>query len=560
MATFMPSPCADSSPFPSPRRFRVTALGIIAVVVVATTTVSSSPVPSSPVASADTPTSSVSGGTTEPVRYFDPMPVRPRGVNAIAANAARQGSVPSGVDVKALSSRPGAERTIYLDFTGGIVKAGSIWSYSEDIPYPPYTADGDSSTAFSAPEELNIFHTWETVVEDFAPFNVNVTTIDPGTDAIRRTGDTDPQFGVHAIITQGSTPAHEKTCKSTCGGVAILGAVGYNLPAPVWTFAPTWGTGIGTGNTTSHEIGHALGLLHDGTTNGDTYYSGSTSWGPIMGGVMSNAVLAHWSPGDYPEANNQEDDLSMMGSWLPVLADDQPAGSPATPVQGAVEGVINDRTDSDAFTFIAAGKVTVSVVPSGSAPNLDSLLSVFTAEGQPVARIDTAQQNFSTDAPHDHLNSYYYGHVDRPTSLVAVVEGTGATRPGYSYTDYNSIGRYTISVEPGPSAPRWRKEIWKKQPRAKRWWNARWRLTGSEGPLTITRVGAKPRGVEWKVSEDGRTVRLSGIPHKAGTYRMRLVATDMWGDKTSRKVKLKVGNYADPLRKQDKNRTSRGHR
>lgn len=39
--------------------------------------------------------------------------------------------------------------------------------------------------------------------------------------------------------------------------------------------------------TVSHEIGHNMGLSHDGQKNGDEHYegfgSGATSWGPIMG-------------------------------------------------------------------------------------------------------------------------------------------------------------------------------------------------------------------------------------------------------------------------------------
>lgn len=33
----------------------------------------------------------------------------------------------------------------------------------------------------------------------------------------------------------------------------------------------------------SHETGHALGLFHDGTINGNAYYTGQGDWAPIMG-------------------------------------------------------------------------------------------------------------------------------------------------------------------------------------------------------------------------------------------------------------------------------------
>jgi hypothetical protein len=34
---------------------------------------------------------------------------------------------------------------------------------------------------------------------------------------------------------------------------------------------------------TSHELGHRLGLSHDGDTLGNAYYGGSGIWAPIMG-------------------------------------------------------------------------------------------------------------------------------------------------------------------------------------------------------------------------------------------------------------------------------------
>jgi hypothetical protein len=473
------------------------------------------------------------------LRLFDPKPVRPRGLAAMRL-AEVPATVPAGVDVHALASRPGAERTIYLDFTGGVVPAGSIWSYSETIPYPAYTADGDHSAAFSPAEQVAIYRAWQTVVEDFAPFDVNVTTVNPGVEALRRTNETDPQFGVHAIITQAGIPAHERTCKSTCGGVAVLDSLDLTTVAPVWTFSPPWRPGEGIGTTTSHEIGHALGLWHDGHTDGYEYHSGSVSWGPIMGGSMDSAAVSHWSNGDYLGATNHEDDLSVMSTWLPLLPDDHAASAPPVVFTGSASGVINDRGDSDAFTFTADGKVTVRVSPNETAPNLDATLALYSTDGQLLTRVDDVRSDFTSAVAPVHLSATWRVILDRPTTLVAVVDGTGSDQPGYSYSDYASIGHYTVSVTAGPGAPKWEKARWVAKVRARRWWSGVLRVTRSQGDLTIKRVGSKRGGLRIKVSEDGRGVRVFGRPHKVGMNKVRLVAVDQWGERTTYVAKVRV--------------------
>lgn len=477
-------------------------------------------------------------------RLHDPLPVRPRKDATLARVAAEDTPIPASVNVLGLASRPEAERTIYLDFTGGAIPAGTLWSYADPIPYAPYSADGDPAVPSSEVERTAIYQAWQTVAEDFAPFNVNVTTANPGMDALKRDNDRDPRFGVHSIITPPGSPAHERTCKQTCGGVAVLDVMDMSTVQPVWVFSPQWQWGRGIGTTASHEIGHALGLLHDGQGAAE-YYSGSNLWGPIMGGAMSNAALAHWSPGDYPDSTSPEqDDLAVIAESFPRLPDDHSGAEAPTPIGDTAVGVIGDRSDTDAFSFTTRGKVTISVAGVEGATNLDAGLSLTTPDGRTVAYEDNPPQSvWDIDQLPGYLPAVWRGDLgDAPVALVAAVDGVGASTPQASYSDYGSLGAYTVSVRPGPSAPRWVKERWSASQRH-RWWSGVLRVTGSEGPVTITRAGDKPPGVRITTTPDGRTVRFRGWPQRVGVYRMRLTATDAWGDARTRKVTFRFTEF-----------------
>lgn len=86
-----------------------------------------------------------------------------------------------------LNSLPGASKTIYLDFDGHLTRE-TQWNTDFALPNiasPAYNLDGDFG-GFSSIEQLVIQNVWERVSEDFRPFNVNVTTQDPGVEALRK--------------------------------------------------------------------------------------------------------------------------------------------------------------------------------------------------------------------------------------------------------------------------------------------------------------------------------------------------------------------------------------
>src|SRR5688572_28154957 len=87
-----------------------------------------------------------------------------------------------------LSSKPGAPVTLFLDFNGHFqhenvggldipIVGGHIGGWS-NFELPAYDRDGNPLT-YSPQEQEEIHFIWSVVAEDYAPFNVNVTTVDP---------------------------------------------------------------------------------------------------------------------------------------------------------------------------------------------------------------------------------------------------------------------------------------------------------------------------------------------------------------------------------------------
>src|SRR5204863_6202612 len=99
------------------------------------------------------------------------------------------------------------------------------------------------------------------------------------------------------------------------GGVAYLNTFGSSVDQGVFIFSNNLGNGEkAVAEAISHEVGHSLGLSHDGTSSVGYYEghgSGATGWAPIMG-VGYYRELTQWSKGEYLNADNPEDDLGII--------------------------------------------------------------------------------------------------------------------------------------------------------------------------------------------------------------------------------------------------------
>ncbi|MFM8364805.1 MAG: M12 family metallo-peptidase, partial [Verrucomicrobiota bacterium] len=200
----------------------------------------------------------------------------------------------------ARSSRPGSANVIYLDFNGHAV-TGTAWNTNRPatLQCVAYDLDADPTT-FSDYEQSQIIEIWERVAEDYRPFDVNVTTVEP------------LSFGptvARALITRNTTSSGQQNPSPTAGGVAYLGVFGqsnyHTLYSPAFAYHNRVGnTAANIAEVISHEVGHNFGLNHDGGSGGEYYTghgTGESSWAPIMGAGYGRN-FTQWSKGDYAGA------------------------------------------------------------------------------------------------------------------------------------------------------------------------------------------------------------------------------------------------------------------
>jgi len=128
-------------------------------------------------------------------------------------------------EITQLASDPSAPNTFYLDFDGQRV-ADTDWNRNDNNGLPiharPYDTDGDVTT-FSQTELDAIFEIWQRVSEDYAPFDINITTIEPSEADL-----TSRRNAIRGIIT---TSVDDKDMGGTgeiwfpdAGGYAFIGS------------------------------------------------------------------------------------------------------------------------------------------------------------------------------------------------------------------------------------------------------------------------------------------------------------------------------------------------
>jgi PKD repeat protein len=340
-----------------------------------------------------------------------------------------------------LHTRPGARRVIYLDFDGHVTRNtswNSAFTGGADIATPAFDTDGNAA-AFSDAERRAIQDIWLRVAEDFAPFDVDVTTEDPGVDALIRSGSSDTTWGVRVCIGGSSSD----WLGQGAGGIAYINSFGINSDTPCFVFPRSLGNNAKyIAEATSHEIGHTLGLYHSSQSNGTEYYQGHADWAPIMGVGYYKAVT-QWTRGDYPLSSNSQDNLAVIAGKIPLYDPIQLTAVPTfSGTTADAGGILTRRSQVDAYLFEAgAGPVSFTGQVATPSPNAKLSLSLRDANGNLVA----------TGVP-SGMGASLSADVAAGTYTVTV-DGVGTGDALTAYTDYGSLGRYRLTGSWAAPAP-----------------------------------------------------------------------------------------------------------
>ena len=340
-----------------------------------------------------------------------------------------------------LHSKAGATKVIYLDFKGHTT-TGTLWNSSytagANIVTPPYDIDGTPSS-FSTQELANIQVIWQSVAEDFAPFDVDVTTEDPGLEALRKTSPTDQNYGIRVCIGGSSMD----WLGASSGGIAYLSSFNWDSDTPVFVFPAQLGGGNPkyVAEACSHESGHTFGLHHDGLTSGTEYYAGQGNWAPIMGSSYY-VDITQWSRGDYNGANNTEDQLALISSFVPYRPDavgnDMAHATALSGTSLSVSGLVETSSDVDVYSF-ATGTGSISLTAKAAGPssgNLNLFLTLYNSTGATVATAGpTASAQGVALSTSVGAGTYY-----------VAINGVGSGDPlTTGFSNYGCIGQFALS-------------------------------------------------------------------------------------------------------------------
>lgn len=306
----------------------------------------------------------------------------PQGAETVAAATTAASSTASLASVPQLSSNPAARVKLYLDFNGHVQGTWGSWS---NVRTPAFDQDGNPSS-FSSTELAAIREIWTRVAEDYAPFQIDVTTIEPASFADRAAvrvaigGNWSDWFG------------------SSAGGVAYVGGFTTAAPNVAFVFSKALGNGNAryVAEAAAHEAGHLFGLSHQSTYAGSalaqSYNSGTSTLAPIMGvGYYASRTTWHHGPTDSGPAAMQ-DDVSILASaanGFGLRPDDYgstiatASNLPITSGNVSLKGIIGDYRDEDVWKFTTGGgTVRFSLNVASHGANLDSVLELKNAAGQ----------------------------------------------------------------------------------------------------------------------------------------------------------------------------------
>jgi hypothetical protein len=345
----------------------------------------------------------------------------------------------------------GATRQLFLDFDGTpafTFQNGTTYTAhgagATGTPIPAFTMDADAGN-FSATELTTIQQIWTHVAEKYSPFNLDVTTADPG----NRT---------HGLTEQVIIGGSNSDWYGSAGGVSAIGGfanAGLSNSCFAWTSDFVTGTlnwtndasfyEYFTAETCAHEAAHSFGLVHErsgAAPNTIEYYAGNSLRVPIMGDSSNNQTARGlwWKTNNFPGQNSPDpiqDELAVLSNGtngFGYRVDDHGGSAAAadplggTPNAYASFGVIENALDQDWFSFTPGGsRATFTVRAPAEGAMLHFIASITDSQGNVIAS-DTGTGSSPVTLFASGLNG--------TGSYRVVVQGAG---------EYGDLGQYRIT-------------------------------------------------------------------------------------------------------------------
>jgi hypothetical protein len=348
-------------------------------------------------------------------------------------------SLPNGLPI--LHSHPGAPVSIFIDFQFESVNGQSR----------PFSLDKDFKT-FNPEEQAQIRMAWAKVASAFAPFDVDVTTIEPAPDR---------PYIWQAVLPSGGGSS------STTLYVPLSGqkkATNGSQRADGYRWCGKCGQGSMLSGVVIHESGHATGIVGHEAYDEDGNYIGiqragiergpfTRSVGPIgawhvwlseHGNPKKNPAGLFWVVNDieiitsqvikgaktYTNPNYAGDGFRPDDHGNDIAHATRMTREPSTGAWTGT-GIIERYTDKDVFSFDwAGGSAWMGVQTAVPTPLLDARAVLYDAHGAVVAAADPAESMQVALRAEKLAAGRYYLEVA-------------------SHGDYSELGRYEVTVSSG---------------------------------------------------------------------------------------------------------------